>query len=153
LPASWWSGLRAAVEALAAHPTPRGEHDGRALAQRLEAFYGRPLDLSNAPLLRTEHTDLHWANLTRPGLWLLDWEYWGNAPSGYGAAVLHLHSLLIPALAAQVHNVFADTLDSPTGRLAQLSAAAHILDRAARCDDYPALAGPVRAHATRLIRS
>ncbi|MEV6160268.1 aminoglycoside phosphotransferase [Nonomuraea sp. NPDC052129] len=152
LPASWWTNLRTAVDALALHPTPRGEHDPWALARRVEAFYGRPLDLPETPILRTEHTDLHWANLTRPRLWLLDWEHWGTAPAGYGAAVLYLHSFVVPAIAARVHDVFADVLDAPTGRLAQLSAAAHILDRAARSGDYPTLVSPVRAYAARLIQ-
>ncbi|MEV5410611.1 aminoglycoside phosphotransferase [Thermopolyspora sp. NPDC052614] len=152
LPPSWWADLRSAVDVLAGHSTPRGEHDPRALALRVEAFYGRPLDLPDTPILRTEHTDLHWANLTHPRVWLLDWEYWGSSPAGYGAAVLYLHSLLVPDIAAQVHDVFADVLDTPTGRLAQLSAAAHIIHRAARSDDYPALAGPARAHAARLIQ-
>ncbi|MEU4224867.1 aminoglycoside phosphotransferase [Nonomuraea sp. NPDC026600] len=152
LPTSWWTDLRAAVDALATNLTPRGDHDPGTLAGRVEAFYGRPLDLPKTPVLRTEHTDLHWANLTQPRLWLLDWEYWGSAPAGYGAAVLYLHSLLIPATAARVHELFADVLDTPTGRLAQLSAAAHILDRATRSGDYPSLASPVRTHAARLIQ-
>ncbi|MBG0818356.1 aminoglycoside phosphotransferase [Planomonospora sp. ID82291] len=151
LPASWWDDLRAALAALAVQPTRRGEHDAAALVGRVEAFYGRPLDLPGTLVLRTEHTDLHWANLTRPGLWLLDWEYWGRTPAGYGAAMLYLHSLLVPATAAHVHEVFADVLDAPTGRLAQLSAAAHILDRAHRLGDYPDLQHPVYAHAMRLL--
>ncbi|MEU4536738.1 hypothetical protein AB0G15_17910 [Streptosporangium sp. NPDC023825] len=66
--------------------------------------------------------------------------------------MLYLHSLLVPATAAQVHDLFADLFDTPTGRLAQLSAAGHILDRAGRSGDYPTLAAPVRAHAARLIQ-
>ncbi|MFC0865716.1 aminoglycoside phosphotransferase [Sphaerimonospora cavernae] len=150
---SWWTDLRAAVDTLATHSTHRGERDPSALIRRVEAFYRRPLDLPGAPTIRTEHTDLHWANLTHPRLCVLDWEYWGNAPAGYGAAVLYLHSLLIPTTAAQVHDLFADVLDTPTGRLAQLSAAAHILDRATRSGDYPTLAKPVHAHAISLIRA
>ncbi|MFI0424704.1 aminoglycoside phosphotransferase [Spongiactinospora sp. 9N601] len=148
---SWWADLRAAVDALAGHSTSRGSRDPSALPRNVEAFYGRTLDLPETPSIRTEHTDLHWANLTRPRLWLLDWEYWGRAPTGYGAAVLYLHSLLVPTTAAQVYEAFADVLETPTGRLAQLSAAAHILDRAERSGDYPALAGPVRALADRLV--
>jgi len=151
VPAAWWNDLRAAMEALAVYPTDRGDHNPSALPQRVEAFYRRPLALPLTPTMRTEHTDLHWANLTYPRLWILDWEYWGNAPAGYGAAMLYMHSLLVPDTAAHVHDLFADLLDTPTGRLAQLSAAAHILDRASRSDDYPTLAAPVRAHAARLI--
>jgi hypothetical protein len=153
LPASWWADLSAAIDTLAAHPTPRGDHDPWAPVQRITAFYGRAPDLDQTPALRTEHTDLHWANLTHPGLCILDWEYWGSALTGYGVAVLYLHSLLVPTIASQVHARFADVLDTPTGRLAQLSAAAHILDRATRSGDYPVLADPVRAHSEQLLES
>ncbi|SDH95558.1 hypothetical protein SAMN05421505_12813 [Sinosporangium album] len=150
--AAWWTDLRDAMDALAVYPTERGDHAPSALAQRVEAFYRQPLALPSTPTMQTEHTDLHWTNLTHPRLWVLDWEYWGNAPAGYGAAMLYLHSLLVPATAAHVHGLFADLLDTPTGRLAQLSAAAHILDRASRSGDYPTLAAPVRAHVAWLIQ-
>lgn len=149
LPSSWWSNLRDALDALAGTPTGRGDHDPREAIARVEAFYGQAID-TPPPALRTEHTDLHWANLTQPQLHILDWEYWGTAPAGYGAAVLYLHSLLVPETAAQVRDMFGDLLDTPTGRLAQLSAAAHILDRATR-GDYPTLSGPVRAYTADLL--
>ncbi|WP_245691203.1 hypothetical protein [Sinosporangium album] len=47
--------------------------------------------------------------------------------------------------------MFADVLDTPTGYVAQLSAAAHILGRAYRVDDYAELQYPVREHAHRLL--
>ncbi|WP_067140445.1 hypothetical protein [Microtetraspora malaysiensis] len=147
---SWWLELRAALDTLAVTPTTRGDHDPRDAVRRAKDFYGQALGVPE-PVLRTEHTDLHWANLTQPSLYLPDWEYWGMAPAGYGAAVLYLHSLPVPEVAARVHEVFADLLDSPAGRLAQLSAAAHILDRAAG-GDYLALSGPVRSHAEDLLR-
>ncbi|MEV6983936.1 hypothetical protein AB0M95_22130 [Sphaerisporangium sp. NPDC051017] len=150
LPDSWWTGLRRAFDSLAAHPTSRGDHDPDVYLREMEDLFGHPLGLP-APALRTEHTDLHWANLTHPRLCLLDWEYWGSAPAGYGAALLHCHSLLVPAMAAQVHEAFIDLLDTPTGRLAQLAAASHILDRANRMGDYPQLRHAVRGHVRRLL--
>ncbi|PZG45309.1 hypothetical protein C1I98_15665 [Spongiactinospora gelatinilytica] len=101
--------------------------------------------------MRTEHTDLHWSNLTRPRLWILDWEYWDRAPVGFGVATLYLHSLLVPDVATRVHNGFADLLDSPTGQGAQLGAAAHILSRSYRVDDYAELQHPVREHVQHLL--
>ncbi|MEV6982277.1 aminoglycoside phosphotransferase [Sphaerisporangium sp. NPDC051017] len=150
LPGVWWAGLRQALDTLAVQRTDRGCHDPGSFVRGVEDYYGRPLR-PLVPALRTEHTDLHWANLTQPRLWLLDWEYWGVAPAGYGAALLYCHSLLVPDTAARVHEVFADLLNTPTGRLAQLSAAAHILDRAERLGDYPELQTPVREHAMRLL--
>jgi hypothetical protein len=150
VPDEWWAELRAALDKLATHPTERGEHDPDTVVGRLEDLYARRLDLPS-PALRTEHTDLHWANLTSPQLWLLDWEYWGAAPSGYGPALLYCHSLLVPETAEKVYEVFADLLDTPTGLVAQLSAAAHILSRGYRVDDYGELQRPVWAHAHRLL--
>ncbi|MFC9688861.1 hypothetical protein ACFTSF_09995 [Kribbella sp. NPDC056951] len=147
---AWWSELRTAVDELATQSTSRGEHDPQTYLRELEDLYERPLGVP-APELRTEHTDLHWANLTQPRLWLLDWEYWGSAPAGYGPALLYCHSLLVPATAARVHDVFADVLDTPTGQLAQLAAAAHILNRAHRMDDYPALRDPVGQLTQRIL--
>ncbi|WP_405085865.1 aminoglycoside phosphotransferase [Microbispora sp. NBC_01389] len=150
LPDAWWAGLHAALAAVAAHPTTRGTGDPASYLRDLERLYGRALDLP-APELRTEHTDLHWANLTQPRPYLLDWEYWGRAPAGYGPALLYCHALLVPATADRVQQVFADVLDTPSGRVAQLAAAAHILDRAHRTGDYPDLRRPVREHAHRLL--
>ncbi|MEU9889109.1 aminoglycoside phosphotransferase [Sphaerisporangium sp. NPDC051011] len=150
LPSTWWIELRQALDTLAVQPTSRGCHDPRSFVRRVEDYYGRRLG-PHTPTLQTEHTDLHWANLTKPGLWLLDWEYWGAAPAGYGAALLYCHSLLVPGMAARVHEVFADLLDTPTGFVAQLSAAAHILDRAERLGDYRDLRIPAQEHALRLL--
>jgi hypothetical protein len=149
-PAAWWTDLRAALDELATHRTDRGEHDADAAVSELEDLYARRLNLPT-PALCTEHADLHWANLTEPRLWILDWEYWGTAPAGYGAAMLYCHSLLVPETAEKVREVFADLLDTPSGHVAQLSAAAHILSRAHRVQDYADLQHPVRKHAHRLL--
>lgn len=147
---AWWSDLRTAVDDLAAQPTHRGRHDPETYLRELEDLYQRRLDLP-APRLRTEHTDLHWANLTQPHLWLLDWEHWGTAPAGYGPATLYCHSLLVPEAATRIRELFADLLDTPGGHAAQLGAAAHILDRAHRMGDYMELRPAVREHAWRLL--
>jgi len=57
--------------------------------------------------------------------------------------MLYYHSLIVPGTAARVHAEFADLLDTPTGQVAQLGAATHILDRAHRIEDYPELQHPV----------
>ena len=150
LPDAWWAGLHTALDALAGHPTTRGTGDPDAYLRDLERLYGRPLGLP-APELRTEHGDLHWANLTQPRPYLLDWEYWGRAAAGYGPALLYCHTLLVPAVAGRVRHEFADVLDAPSGRVAQLAAAAHILDRAHRVGDYRELRHPVQEHAHQLL--
>lgn len=63
---------------------------------------------------------LHWSNLTGPSLAILDWEGWGLALAGTDAATLHAYSLPVPEVAAQVHETFADILDTPDGLQARL---------------------------------
>jgi hypothetical protein len=144
----WWSALRRAVDTLAVQPTGRSQH-GPGRTPRLEDFYGHPIS-PREPVLATEHTDLHWGNLTHPGLNILDWEYWGAAPAGYGAASLYAYSLLVPETAAKVHEVFADLLHAPAGRYAQLAVISVMLNRI-DTGDYPDLKGPLRDLADRLL--
>jgi hypothetical protein len=69
-----------------------------------------------------------------PRLAILDWEYWGRAPAGLDAATLYCHSLIVPSVAERVRATFADILDSPPGRLAQLAVVDHLLTREAQRD-------------------
>ncbi|WP_146134754.1 phosphotransferase [Actinopolyspora mortivallis] len=62
----------------------------------------------------TVHGDLHWANLLRPELGLLDWSLWGRGPAGTDAATLYCYSLLAPRTAATVWHTFVDVLDAPS---------------------------------------
>src|SRR5690606_33523882 len=48
------------------------------------------------------HGDLHWANLTAPGLVLLDWDTWGVMPRPLDAAKLWAASYRLPSLAQEV---------------------------------------------------
>jgi len=75
----------------------------------------------------------------------VDWELWGSAPAGAGAATLYTFSLLVPPVAGRVRAVFADVLDTLDGQYAQLRAAARILRRAEH-GQYSALADAVRQH-------
>ncbi|MGR6923601.1 AAA family ATPase [[Actinomadura] parvosata] len=70
-----------------------------------------------------------------------------------GAALLDCHSLFVPETAARVHEVFEDLLDTPGGRVELLSAAAHILGRAHRMNDFEELQHPVPTLAHRLLES
>jgi hypothetical protein len=122
---SWWVTLRGSLDALAASPTRRVCVDAATLVERVGTF-GVTVDLPSLAWT-TAHGDLHWGNLTTPGCWLLDWEAWGSAPAGYDAASLLCASLPHPATARTVRSVFADLLDTPSGTIAQLAAAARFL--------------------------
>jgi hypothetical protein len=138
LEGDWWASLRASLDALAAFPTDRVCLDADLLRMRVLAAFGVEVDLATVTW-STAHGDLHWANLTAPQFALLDWESWGRAPAGYDAATLYCASLLQPDLAERVATTFADLLDSPSGRIARLAAAAKLL-RLVEYGDHPDLA-------------
>ncbi|WP_018504265.1 hypothetical protein [Parafrankia discariae] len=125
----WLAGLRTSLDALAGQPTTReiwGNRPDR-YANLFHAF-GWSLPADVVPRWgSTEHLDLHWGNITVPNLMILDWEHWGVNVAGYGAARLYCTALAVPTVAAQIFSLFADVLDSPSGRYAILANAAGIL--------------------------
>lgn len=132
-PDSWWCDLRAALDQLARHPADRyfSWHTAERYASLLSAFYGERVDLGPVPRWGTEHLDLHWNNVTAPQLWIMDWELWGTAVAGYGAASLYCTALGVPEVAKRVYETFADVLQSPAGRYAQLIVTAELLSHTA----------------------
>lgn len=149
-PRSWWSQLRQALGALSRTSTSRVNVDQDKVTQRVHAAIGEHVDLT-VEHWQTVHGDLHWANLFQPRLGIADWEHWGRAPAGIDAATLYCYSLLAPATARVVHEVFADTLDSPSGRTAQLYVIARLLHRV-RLGEHPDLAEPLTDRARALLR-
>ncbi|HEU5332917.1 MAG TPA: hypothetical protein VFU73_09140 [Actinocrinis sp.] len=140
---AWWSDLRGALDNLAGHPTNRQFrwHTAAHYEALLTAFYGGRGDLGPVPKWRTEHLDLHWNNVTAPHLWIIDWELWGTAVAGYGAATLYCTALAVPRVARRVRETFTEVLDSPAGRYAQLVVAAELLTQTAAHGEP---LGPVR---------
>ncbi|MBV9013550.1 MAG: phosphotransferase [Pseudonocardiales bacterium] len=146
LPDAWWADLREGIDVLRATLTVRAYTTSGRVAQRTRATYGTELHVTE---WETVHGDLHWENLLAPEFGLIDWELWGRGPAGMDAATLLLYSLLIPEVAERVYDTFADQLDTPAGRTAQLAVAARLLSRIAD-GDFPELADPIRAHVRRL---
>lgn len=145
----WWSELRNSLDTLATFPTDRVCIDELLLQRRLLAVFGLPIDV-NTLVWSTTHGDVHWANLIAPQCSVLDWESWGSGPAGYDAALLLCVSLLESDTASQVYTAFADILDTPTGNIAQLAAAAKLLWLVEN-GDHPDLAVPLHRHTRRLI--
>lgn len=148
LPAEWWRGLQSSLDALSGHLTTRLHANQSAVTRRLRAYFADRVD-PVVDMWATAHTDLHWNNLTRPECYLLDWEGWGMAPVGYDAATLYCHSLLVPDVAAQVREEFAEVLDTPDGVRAQLLVIARMLGRSSQ-GDYPDLVLPLHRLADEL---
>lgn len=144
----WWATLRRSLDAVAASHTGRVCLDAATLADRVGAF-GITVDLPSLAWT-TAHGDLHWGNVTAPECWLLDWEAWGTAPAGYDAASLLCASLPHPATVRRVRAVFADLLDTPTGTIAQLAAAARFL-KFANNGECPDLAPLLHTYTSELL--
>lgn len=123
----WWSLLRTWLANLEQVNTDRLAVTPEQLARRLHSWdTDLPVDVAR---WLPAHADLHWANLTAPGCWLLDWEGWGLAPAGFDAASLYMHSMGVPKLAEQVQSVFAEALGTRDGVLAQLYVASRMKSR------------------------
>ena len=153
LPADWFRDLSASLAALRAYPTDRRfpVHDAEEYGYLLSATYRRPVPADCVPAFGTEHIDLNWENITAPRFCILDMEHWCVAVTGYGAAYLYLTALEVPAVAAQVHAALADVLDTPSGRYAQLVAAALILRNLTRLPDPGGLAARLHDHTDTLL--
>jgi len=149
LPDPWWAGLRRTVDAVASTPTKRVNADQELVVSRIRQRFGDSADLA-VVRWETVHGDLHWANLMRPGFGLLDWEWWGRGLAGTDAATLLCYSLLVPEMVERIRSVFADVLESESGRLAQLYVVARLFRRMDK-GDHPDLAGALSAHAETLL--
>jgi hypothetical protein len=153
LPTDWFADLSASLAALRAYRTDRRfpVHEAGEYGYLLSATYRRPVPAGHVPAFGTEHLDLAWGNVTAPRFRILDMEHWGLAVTGYGAAYLYLTALAVPAVAAQVRAALADVLDTPSGRYAQLVAAALILRNLTRLPDPAGLAARLHRHTDTLL--
>jgi hypothetical protein len=131
LPDRWWKELRGGLNVIRSMPTERHGLTAEQIGARVRTAFDVELPVAR---WETGHGDLHWGNLLGPDFALVDWELWGSCPVGYDAATLYLFSLLVPTVANRVHTTFADVLDTPDGRRAQVFAAARILARAEHAD-------------------
>ena len=153
LSADWFNDLRASLAALRAYPTDRQfpVHDPEEYSYLLGATYRRPVPADCVPAFGTEHIDLNWQNITASRFCILDMEHWCSAVTGYGAAYLYLTALEVPAVTDQVHEALADVLNTPSGRYAQLVAAALILRNLTRLPDPGQLAARLHAYTDTLL--
>ncbi|GAA1442063.1 phosphotransferase [Nocardiopsis tropica] len=152
---AWWTDLRTMLHRLRQVPAPQGRRSHtpgyiERIPHHLPEVAQAGVDLTVRSWV-TSHADLHWANVTRDPLTLLDWEGWGAAPAGYDAAVLHAYSLAVPETAAKVREVFADMLDNQDGRLAHLVICAEIVQAAERDPLHARLAPYARRFASEVL--
>lgn len=74
----WFRHLRQSLEVLATYSTERIAVRQDLVTRRIEERFGKGVDavIENWAVV---HGDIHWANVTYPGCWILDWESWGWA--------------------------------------------------------------------------
>jgi hypothetical protein len=147
LPDAWWSELKSALGALATVPTDRESVRQNWVDRNFRRFLG--IDPVRIRDTTTGHADLHWANLTRAPLVLLDWENWGRLPVGYDIGLLHAYTLAAPATAARIRREFAHVLDTEAGRTGELVALAQLLQACSR-GVHPTLAPLIARRAEEL---
>ncbi|HSL08578.1 MAG TPA: hypothetical protein VK887_11495 [Pseudonocardiaceae bacterium] len=150
LPDTWWAQLRAALAALASFRTLRVSGRQELITRRISQVLGGAVD-TTVTEWATSHGDLHWGNLTAPGLSLLDWADWGLAPRGNDAACLWGSALAVPDTAERVHAEFRDDLDRRSGKIARLWVCSNILRMVDQRADARDLAEPARAAADQLV--
>ena len=148
---AWWASLKASLDRLSDWPTSRVYWDQFAVKRSLRADFGDAID-PEVDRWTTAHSDLHWANLTQTQCFLLDWEGSGTAPAGFDAATLYCYSLLMPAVARKVREVFSSDLDSRDGIRAQLCTVTRLTGRIAK-GEFADLAPPLHRHARSLIEA
>lgn len=144
---TWWDELREALDTLRAVPTHRVHKTQARLDARSREVFGETIPVRRR---ETVHGDLHWGNVFDP-LALIDWDHWGTGPVGTNAATLYCYAQIAPATSRQVRATFADRLDSPDGRIAQLHVLARLLSRITVMGDHPELEGSLRAQARELL--
>ena len=145
---AWWARLRASLDSLRTVTTTR-----RAIRQRyLDVAMRRQLPFAvSTTVVRWSpaHADLHWSNVTTPEFALVDWERWGLAPAGWDIAMLHVFSLLVPSIAREIRQRFAEEFADPATVLAELGVIAWLLDTHSD-EDIEALAAAARLRAAEL---
>ncbi|MEU8848828.1 phosphotransferase [Streptomyces sp. NPDC048564] len=145
-PPEWWDSLRTDLEHVNGVSTDRVAVRQEWVDRTVPRFLDMPGPRITA--WATAHGDLHTANLTSATPYLLDWEGFGLAPTGYDVAMLLAYSLLAPTFANRVRDTFP-VLKAEFGRVAQIIVIAELLQSASR-GDHPELVPALRALAAEL---
>ncbi len=148
----WFEDLVHSLENLKVKRTARVNVRQELIDRRIRERFGKNIDTRITNWI-TIHGDLHWANLTQPNCWILDWESWGKGPIGLDVSFLYFFSLLQPQLAEKIYNMFKEDLESRDGKISQLFACAELLRMIELHNDHPMLKEPLNIIASNLISS
>ncbi|MET7995924.1 hypothetical protein ABZU76_34035 [Amycolatopsis sp. NPDC005232] len=154
LPITWWAELRRSLAVLETYPlnwhdelgavaaTIRGVHRHFDVTLTEEDFAGASWT--------TAHADLHWGNVRRPELCILDWESWRPAFAGYDLATLYCTSLLHPPTAQRLRAM--PELQTRSGHLALLSVICRYLWVVGSGSDWDLLEPHLRTEGENLLK-
>lgn len=146
----WYQELRTSLERLATHPTNRVAVTQEFITHRIQERFGEQINTEISGWT-TIHADVHWANLTQPECWLLDWEGWGKGPQALDAAFLYCYSLLEHKTAERVYSHFSDWLNTPDGYISQLFACTELMSMTEKEGSHPDLYPLLTQQAQRLL--
>ncbi|MDT0327004.1 hypothetical protein [Nocardiopsis lambiniae] len=110
---------RAALEHLARTDTDRVSLLQEDLDHSISEAFGTSIDTTISDWA-IGHGDLHWANLTAPRLFLLDWDGWGMMPRGLDAAKLWESAFRVPDFTEEITQRLTPDLTSRDGKLSRL---------------------------------
>ncbi|SMC48420.1 hypothetical protein [Lentzea albidocapillata] len=152
---TWWRDLRRSLAALAAHPMEWHNELGAVAStiRSVEHHFGITLseDAFADVSWTTAHADLHWGNLRRPQMCILDWESWRPMFAGYDMATLYCNSLLDPATARRIRDM--PELHTRSGNLALLSAICRYLWIVGEGSEWDQLEPHLRTEAEPILSS
>jgi hypothetical protein len=124
----WIASLKRALDNLAAADLPARRAPSEAIRNAIEERWG-PRAQHAVEEWRIAHGDLQWSNVTAPELMILDWSGWRLAPRGYDAAKLIIGAFHQPALVDRLEKAFSEDLESKSGAVSLLVAAAERLKK------------------------
>lgn len=115
----WWEDLSTALESLARTGTDRVSLVQEDIDRSIWEAFGASIDTTISRWV-IGHGDLHWANITAPRLFLLDWDSWGLMPRGLDAAKLWESAFRVPDFAEEITERLVATLACRDGKLSWL---------------------------------
>ena len=135
---SWLAQLDESLRALSRIKTDRVSFRQDLVTRRVAERFGNNFDprIENWQVV---HGDVHFANLTEPECYLLDWESWGNGPYGADIAFLFCFSLTRPRVSRVIYDYFRSTLESKSGKLSLAFACSELLRMGEQYGDHPTL--------------
>lgn len=146
----WYSDLHNSITRLSLKQTNRVSVRQDLISRRIKERFGTEIK-TNIKKWVTVHGDIHWANLTQPRCWILDWESWGKGPAGLDAAFLLCFSLNQPPMFKNISNLFKDEFNSADGYISLLFACSELMKMTEMHGDYQSIFSKLKLFGDKLF--